>query len=129
MPQQEKIKRFEQLRVWQEAHALALKVYETTRAFPADERFGLTMQMRKAAASTASNIAEGFKRRSVRDKVHFYNISQGSNEEVRCDAILARDLAYRISFEDINRRCDCVARMLSASITTMEERARVGVLA
>lgn len=102
---------------------MTLKVYQTTRAFPPEERFGLTLQMRKASASDASNIAEGFKRRSARDKIHFYNISQGFVEEVRYDAILARDLGYKIDFDDIYCRCDRVARMLTAAMTAIEARA------
>jgi four helix bundle protein len=57
---------FTQLRVWQEGHVLALNVYRLTRAFPSDERFGLTSQLRRAAVSVVANIAEGSKRRHKR---------------------------------------------------------------
>lgn len=77
------IERFEDLEVWQCAHAMVLLVYRMTATFLGDERFGLVSQMWRAAVSVPANIAEGFKRRGARDKVHFYNISQGSLEEVR----------------------------------------------
>lgn len=80
--------------MWQKAHALVLDVYRLTRGFPADERFGLTSQIRRAAVSIAANIAEGFPKRGPQDKARFYNIAQGSLEEVRYYLILATDLGY-----------------------------------
>ena len=77
------IERFEQLEVWKEAHALTLRVYRLTAALPTDQRFGLVGQMQRAAVSIPANIAEGFKRRGQADKVRFYNIAQGSLEELR----------------------------------------------
>lgn len=88
------ISSFTQLDVWKIAHKITLAVYKTTRGFPTDERFGLTSQLRKAAVSIAASIAEGFGRRHSRDKMRFYNISQGSLEELRYYLILAKDLAY-----------------------------------
>ena len=79
----QKLHRFQDLLVWQKAHDLALKVYKATREFPADERFGLVSQMRRAAVLVPANIAEGFKKRGQRDKANFYNIAEGSLEELR----------------------------------------------
>jgi four helix bundle protein len=87
-------KTFRDLIVWQKAHALVLLVYKATKQFPADERFALTSQIRRAAVSIPANIAEGFGKRSRADKARFYNIAQGSLEEVRYYLILARDLHY-----------------------------------
>ena len=87
-----RILHFRQLEAWQEAHALVLMVYQATQAFPADERFGLVSQMRRAAASVPANIAEGFKRRGIQDKIRFYNISEGSLEELKYFFILPRTL-------------------------------------
>ena len=64
----EKLLHFGQLEVWQEAHKLVLALSQVTRGFPSDERFGLTTQMRRAAASVPANIAEGFKRRGIQEK-------------------------------------------------------------
>jgi four helix bundle protein len=85
---------FEDLIVWQRAHACVLAVYKLTAGFPRDERYGLTTQMRKAAVSIPANIAEGFKRRSKLEKIRFLNIAQGSAEETRYYLRLGRDLNY-----------------------------------
>ena len=85
---------FKELIVWQKAHQFVLEVYRFTRGFPADERFGLTSQIRRAAVSVPANIAEGFPKRSTSDKTRFFNIAQGSLEEVHYYLILAKDLGY-----------------------------------
>lgn len=85
---------FKELIVWQKAHQFVLEVYRFTRKLPADERFGLTSQMRRAAISVSANIAEGFPKRSASDKARFFNIAQGSLEEVHYYLILAKDLGY-----------------------------------
>lgn len=77
------IETFEQLEVWQYAHKLVLAVYHSTREFPAEEKYGLQAQMRRAAVSVPANIAQGFKRRTKADKRHFYNMAQASLEELR----------------------------------------------
>jgi four helix bundle protein len=73
---------FEKLETWQKAIAFADLVYETTRNFPVDERFGLTNQMRRAAVSVSSNIAEGSTRNSKNDYARFLEIATGSLFEV-----------------------------------------------
>jgi four helix bundle protein len=83
---------FKELIVWQKAHQFVLELYRFTRIFPADEKFGLTSQMRRAAISVPANIAEGFPKRSANDKTRFFNIAQGSLEEVHYYLILAKDL-------------------------------------
>jgi four helix bundle protein len=85
---------FGDLIVWQKAHQFVLDVYRFTRNFPNDEKFGLTSQLRRAAVSVPANIAEGFPKRGVQDKARFFNIAQGSLEEVRYYLILSKDLGY-----------------------------------
>jgi len=87
-------KTFEDLLVWQKAHLFVLMAYRLSGTFPKYELFGLTSQFRRATVSIASNIAEGFRRRSAADKVRFFNIAQGSVEECRYYLILAKDLEY-----------------------------------
>ncbi len=87
-------KSFEDLLVWQKAHAFVLGVYRFTEGFPRHELFGLTSQIRRAAVSIPANIAEGFKKRSRAEKGRFFNISQGSVEECRYYLILSKDLNY-----------------------------------
>lgn len=88
------IKKFEELIVWQKAHELVLKIYKLSNDFPKYEEFGLKSQLRRAGVSIPSNIAEGFKRKYLKDSCHFYNISQGSLEEVKYQLLLAKDLRY-----------------------------------
>jgi four helix bundle protein len=87
-------KSFVDLVAWQKAHELVLSIYRITRAFPKDEFFCLTSQMRRAAVSVPANIAEGFKRRGRQDKLRFLNIAQGSLEELRYYLIVTTDLGY-----------------------------------
>ncbi len=81
---------FEKLEVWQKAIAFADMVYAVTRTFPAEERFGLTNQMRRAAVSVSSNIAEGSSRHSKSDFARFVEISTGSVFEVVSQSFIAR---------------------------------------
>jgi four helix bundle protein len=103
---------FEQLEVWQKAHALTLQVYKLTERLPAEEKYGLTSQMRRAAVAVPANIAEGFKRRGKHDKARFYNIAEASLEELRYYFILCRDLGVGLEFDDLNRQANEVGRML-----------------
>ncbi|SRR5260221_3246103 len=81
---------FEKLETWQKAIAFADLVYQTTRNFPADERFGLTNQMRRAAVSVSSNIAEGSARNSKNDYARFLEIATGSLFEVVSQSFVGR---------------------------------------
>ena len=85
---------FENILAWQQSHLFVLDVYQVTRTFPEDERFGLTSQFRRAAISIEANIAEGYKKLGKADKLRFMNISQGSMEECRDYIILSKDLGY-----------------------------------
>ncbi len=90
----EKIKSFTELIAWQEGHKLVLQVYEISKQFPKEEQFGLTNQLRRAAVSITSNIAEGFSRNSYKEKLQFYSVSLGSTTEVQNQLLIARDLQY-----------------------------------
>jgi four helix bundle protein len=102
-------KTFQDLLVWQKAHAFVLHVYRLTEAFPRHELFGLTSQLRRAAVSIPANIAEGFRKRGQADKARFLNMAQGSVEECRYYLILCCDLQYgdpnatRALLEDTSR--------------------------
>ena len=109
------------MEVWKEAHALTLNVYRLTAALPADQRFGLVSQMQRAAVSVPVNIAEGFKRRGQADKVRFYNIAQGSLEELRYYFMLCRDLGYRVEYESLAGQADRIARMLHGLVRSIEK--------
>jgi four helix bundle protein len=85
---------FRRLVVWQKAHALTLTVYETTAAFPQGERYGLTSQVRRSAASVCANLAEGCGRRGGRDFARFVQIALGSASELEYHLLLAADLGF-----------------------------------
>ena len=84
-------KSFQELIVWQKAHAFVLRVYAATRRFPKEELYGLSSQFRRAAVSIPANIAEGFRKRSKQDKARFLNISEGPLEECRYYLILGHE--------------------------------------
>jgi four helix bundle protein len=85
---------FDKFDAWQAARELTKRVYLVTKNFPKDEQFGLTNQTRRAASSVAANIAEGFSRQTVPDKLHFYVMAQGSLTELQSFLIIAADVAY-----------------------------------
>src|SRR5512139_146437 len=85
---------FRDLKVWQKAYALTLVVYKASARFPREEQFGLTSQLRRAAASIAANIAEGCGRTGEAELAHFCQIAMGSASELECELLLARDLGY-----------------------------------
>lgn len=90
----DKVVTFTDLNTWKEAHRLVLTIYQTTKKFPTEERFCLVPQLNRAAVSITSNIAEGFSRRSKKEKINFYNIAISSLTETQNQIILARDLEY-----------------------------------
>jgi four helix bundle protein len=97
--QEERINReaaqsFQDLIVWRKAHQFVLSVYRFSSDFPKHEMYSLSSQLRRAAISIPANIAEGFKKKGISDKLRFYNISEGSIEECRYYLILAQDLSY-----------------------------------
>jgi four helix bundle protein len=104
--------------VWQKAHAWVLAAYRFTEAFPTQETYGMTSQLRRAAVSIPANIAEGFKKSGVADKRRFMNIAQGSVEECRYYLILSRDLGYGNTgplfpqLEEVSRLLDAYSRAI-----------------
>ena len=85
---------YSKLEVWRRSHELVLALYRCTASFPGTERYGLTAQLRRAACSVATNIAEGSKRSTPSDYAHFLNMAEGSLSEAEYLLLLSRDLAY-----------------------------------
>lgn len=106
---------YRDLHVWQRATALAVEVYRRTAKFPADERFGLTSQVRRAVVSVASNIAEGSGRASWGDLLRHLSIARGSLKEVEAQLFIAVQLGYCTEPELAKcfEGCDIVSRMLT----------------
>ena len=105
---------FKNIKVWQKAHELVLEIYEITKEFPSSEKYGLTSQLRKSAASIATNIVEGYKRRSDKDFAHFLNMADTSLEETKYHLLLACDLTYlsKSDYEQLSMLADEVGKML-----------------
>ncbi len=119
---EKKIERFEDLEVWKKAHMLLIEIYNITRKFPSEEKFGLVSQMRRSAISIAANIAEGFKRRTSKDKSNFYNISQGSLEELNYFLILSVDLGYLEDNKSLKVLPEEIGRMLYGLIRSILQK-------
>ena len=106
-------KSFKNLIVWEKAHAFVLSIYRISKLFPSDEKYGLTSQFRRAAISIAANIAEGYKKTGQKDKLRFFNISQGSIEECWYYLILAKDLEYYSDNKKEDELLEEVSKILS----------------
>ncbi len=120
----EKISSFTQLRAWQEARQLAGDVYRLSQAFPPEERFGLTSQIRRSSISVAGNIAEGFSRNSPKDKSQFYMIALGSLTETLSHGYIAYDLKY-ISEEKLRlleQKTTDLHKMINGLIKSAQKR-------
>jgi four helix bundle protein len=88
------IRSYKDLRTWQSARELCLEIYKLTLAFPVNEQFGLTSQIRRSSVSVPSNIAEGFGRQTAKEKQQFYHHALGSLFELETQADIARQLSY-----------------------------------
>ena len=88
------LKNDKELKVWQESYQLCLEIYKITARFPKEERFGLTSQIRRAAVSVPSNIAEGYGRKTTADYIRLLYIAYGSNCELETQILLSGDLGY-----------------------------------
>ncbi len=110
---------FENLIVWQKALNLMGCVYEATKALPADERFGLTSQMRRAACSICANIAEGYGRVGRRDYIRCLGIARGNAYELKAHTLMC-DRAGLLNRDVLAPSCDEVIRMLSKLIVTLQ---------
>ena len=105
---------FKSLIVWQKSMELVRMVYQLTKGFPADEHYALTDQLRRAAVSIPSNIAEGSGRASNKDYAHFLAIARGSLYETITQIQVAVDLGYVGNHDDLDQLAEDVGRMLTS---------------
>ena len=105
---------FKNLIVWQKAMELVRMVYQASKMFPADERYALTDQLRRAVVSIPSNIAEGSGRASNKDYAHFLSIARGSLYETLTQLQIAQDLGYLDEYDSCNDLAQEVGRMLTS---------------
>ena len=116
---------YQDLRVWQQAMALAAHVYRTTEKFPKSEMYGLVSQIRRAAVSVASNIAEGKGHRSDKEFLHFLYYARGSLFEVETQILLSHQLQYISEAEtaDAQQLITPVARSLAGLFNSLDHQA------
>jgi four helix bundle protein len=116
---------FQDLVVWKKSIELALSVYRLTAQFPDAERFGLTNQMRRAAVSISSNIAEGAGRATKGEFLQFLGIARGSNFELESQFVIARGLGFGAQQiqKEAEKLCDEVGRLLSLLISSLRAKA------
>lgn len=115
---------FRELVVWQKAKSFAVEVYRATALFPKDERFGLTNQLRRAAVSVPSNIAEGHARNTASEMLRFCGIALGSLAEVETQLLVASDHAFGNAddLSNLLQQADRVSRMLHGLIRSNRDR-------
>ena len=116
------MKDFRKLIVWEKAHQLALVGYKITAAFPREEMYGLTSQLRRACVSVPTNIAEGCGRGSNAEFGRFLQIAMGSASEMEYLCLLAKDLAYLtdVDYTSLQQQVEEVKRMLAALLKSVQ---------
>jgi four helix bundle protein len=118
------LKNYKDLNVWQKSYDLCLKIYRITAKFPNEERYGLTSQIKRSAVSIASNIAEGYGRKTTVDYIRMLYISYGSVCELETQILLAGDLGFIEKGElgTIKKDIAEIERMLKALINSLENK-------
>jgi len=119
------LRNYKELKVWQKSYDLCLEIYKITKRFPNGERYGLTSQIRRAAVSVPSNIAEGYGRKITPEYIRFLYIAYGSNCEMETQILLSWDLGYIETgkLEILQEGIEEVERMLKALIKSLERKA------
>jgi len=118
------MKDYKELQVWQKPVALVTEVYIMTRSFPADEKFGLTAQTRRAITSVPANIAEGWGRGTTKEYVQFLVVARGSLLELETHMIVSRNLGYikQPDLETAQRKIGEIGKMLNSLIHSLRSR-------
>ncbi|NJD56081.1 MAG: four helix bundle protein [Nitrospirae bacterium] len=118
------LKTYKDLEVWQKAYAFCLKIYQATKDFPAGEKYGLTSQIRRAAISISSNIAEGYGRKNLPEYIQFLHIAYGSLCELETQILLCGDLSFisKAETEKLTENISTIERMLKALIRSFEKK-------
>jgi len=118
------LKNYKELKVWEKSYQLCLEIYRITKVFPKEERYGLTSQIRRAAVSIPSNIAEGYGRKTTLEYIHSLYVAYGSNCELETQILLSGDLGYVNAEKKEKLQADIgeVERMLKALIKSLENK-------
>src|SRR5438270_14059898 len=118
------MRNYRDLQVWTKAHSLTLDLYKISRAFPREEMYGLTAQLRRAASSIGANLAEGCGRRTSGELARFVRIAMGSASELDYHLLLCRDLEFMSSddFTSSAAKLTEVRKMLTSFLQSVEEQ-------
>ena len=118
------MRNYRELEVWQKSHKLTLDLYKLSRAFPKEELYGLTSQLRRAAVSIGANLAEGCGRRTGAELARFVRIAMGSASELDYHLLLCRDFEFMtaVEYERQSRELVRVRKMLSGLLASIEEQ-------
>ena len=118
------LKNYRELKVWQKAYKLCVDIYKITKSFPKEERYGLTSQIRRAAVSVPSNIAEGYGRKTTPEYIQSLYIAYGSHCELETQIMLSKDLGYikPDDFRTLQQDIEEVERMLKALIKSLQNK-------
>lgn len=122
------MRNYRELQVWTKAHALTLDLYRLSRAFPREEIYGLTSQLRRSAMSIGANLAEGCGRRTGGELAHFVRIAMGSASELDYHLLLCRDLEFlnNDDFERCTKNLTEIRKMLTSFLGAIEKQAAAG---
>ena len=118
------MRNYRELQVWNKAHSLTIDLYRASRAFPREEMYGVTSQLRRAATSIGANLAEGCGRRTSNELARFVRIAMGSASELDYHLLLCRDLEFLKDdeFKKLSARLIEVRKMLTAFLSSVEEQ-------
>ena len=119
-----KVKSFEDLTVWKEAHKLTLEVYRLTVKFPGAEKYGVVSQLRRSSSAVPANIAEGFGRATTKELLRCLQIARGELEETRYFVLLSRDLGYVTAqdSESVRDHINSVGKLINALGSSLKRR-------
>lgn len=117
------LKNYKELKVWQKAYQLCLELYKITKAFPGEEKYGLTSQIRRAAVSIPSNIAEGYGRKTTPEYIQSLYVAYGSTCELETQILLSGDLGYikNEDLKEVQKGIGEVERMLKSLIKSLKK--------
>jgi len=115
------VRRHHDLKVWQASIQLVKEIYVVTSAFPKEETYGLVSQMRRAAISIPSNIAEGAARGGTKEFIHFLGMARGSLSELETQLYISRELGFVTNAQDVDVRIEEIFRMLAGLLASLRD--------
>ena len=113
---------WKELKVWEKAHELVIKIYKETAQFPKDEIYGLTSQLRRSSSSVPANIVEGQSRNTTKEYLQFLHNSRGSLEETRYHLLLSKELGYlsEEKYQSLENQYEEASKMLNSLIKNLK---------